>query len=140
MLSDATLAYAEDLTTALLDRRFLRELQSALYGGFLCLMASGLLRALAGAHRPAGGRIRFDGSDITRVPAHKRVGMGIVLMRHSLKAHHPGAILACALLAGLLVEALFDHYLWTAAAGRILLGLVLGLWASRISGDAEAQK
>lgn len=68
------------------------------------------------------------------------VGMGIVLVRHSLKAHHPGAILACALLAGLLVEALFDHYLWTAAAGRILLGLVLGLWASRISGDAEAQK
>ncbi len=39
-----------------------------------------LLRAIAGAHRPAGGRIRFDGADITPVPAHRRVALGIALV------------------------------------------------------------
>ena len=33
-----------------------------------------LLRAIAGAHRPAAGFVRFDGDDVTRVPAHRRVG------------------------------------------------------------------
>jgi branched-chain amino acid transport system ATP-binding protein len=39
-----------------------------------------LLRTIAGAHRPAGGRVVFDGEDITRVPAHRRVRMGIALV------------------------------------------------------------
>jgi branched-chain amino acid transport system ATP-binding protein len=39
-----------------------------------------LLRAIAGAHRPAGGRILFDGQDLTNVPAHRRVAMGITLV------------------------------------------------------------
>ena len=39
-----------------------------------------LLRTIAGAHRPAGGRIKFDGADITAVPGHRRVGMGIALV------------------------------------------------------------
>jgi branched-chain amino acid transport system ATP-binding protein len=39
-----------------------------------------LLRAIAGAHRPSSGTIRFDGKDITDVPAHRRVGMGIALV------------------------------------------------------------
>jgi len=39
-----------------------------------------LLRAIAGAHRPSGGTIHFHGSDVTRVPAHRRVGNGIVLV------------------------------------------------------------
>ena len=39
-----------------------------------------LLRAIAGAHRPAGGRVWFDGADITRLPAHRRVGLGIALV------------------------------------------------------------
>ena len=39
-----------------------------------------LLRAIAGAHRPSGGRIVFDGADVTRVPAHRRVQMGIALV------------------------------------------------------------
>src|SRR5205823_2222821 len=39
-----------------------------------------LLRAIAGAHRPAAGFVRFDGDDLTRVPAHRRVGRGIVLV------------------------------------------------------------
>jgi branched-chain amino acid transport system ATP-binding protein len=39
-----------------------------------------LLRAIAGAHRPHGGRISFDGADITSVPAHQRVRRGIALV------------------------------------------------------------
>jgi branched-chain amino acid transport system ATP-binding protein len=39
-----------------------------------------LLRAIAGAHRPSGGTIVFDGADVTRAPAHRRVQMGIALV------------------------------------------------------------
>lgn len=39
-----------------------------------------LLRAIAGAHRPTAGRIELDGQDITQVPAHRRVAMGIALV------------------------------------------------------------
>lgn len=41
---------------------------------------STLLRTIAGAHRPSGGRIFYDGADITRLPAYKRVGLGIGLV------------------------------------------------------------
>jgi len=39
-----------------------------------------LLRAIAGAHRPSGGRIGFDGEDITRLRAHQCVRRGISLV------------------------------------------------------------
>lgn len=39
-----------------------------------------LLRAIAGAHLPAGGKVLFDGTDVTSVRAYKRVGMGIALV------------------------------------------------------------
>jgi len=39
-----------------------------------------LLRSIAGAHRPAGGRILFDGADVTSLPAHRRVRNGIALV------------------------------------------------------------
>jgi branched-chain amino acid transport system ATP-binding protein len=39
-----------------------------------------LLRTIAGAHRPAAGRILFEGRDITSSPAHKRVRSGITLV------------------------------------------------------------
>ena len=39
-----------------------------------------LLRALAGAHRPTSGTISFGSADITRLPAHRRVNMGIALV------------------------------------------------------------
>lgn len=39
-----------------------------------------LLRAIAGAHLPTAGTISFDGADVTRVAAHKRVAMGIALV------------------------------------------------------------
>jgi branched-chain amino acid transport system ATP-binding protein len=39
-----------------------------------------LLRSVAGAHRPAGGRLLFDGADITALPAHRRVERGVALV------------------------------------------------------------
>src|SRR5271163_3606633 len=39
-----------------------------------------LLRTIAGAHRPAGGRIMFDGRDVTRLRAHERVALGLALV------------------------------------------------------------
>jgi len=39
-----------------------------------------LLRAVAGAHRLHSGRVVFDGVDITRLPAHRRVALGIALV------------------------------------------------------------
>jgi branched-chain amino acid transport system ATP-binding protein len=39
-----------------------------------------LLRAIAGAHLPAGGRITLGNDDITLVPSHRRVGMGLALV------------------------------------------------------------
>jgi len=39
-----------------------------------------LLRAIAGSHQPTSGTISLDGVDITYVPGHRRVGMGIALV------------------------------------------------------------
>ncbi len=39
-----------------------------------------LMRSIAGAHRPAQGRILFRGEDVTGQPAHKRVRGGIALV------------------------------------------------------------
>jgi branched-chain amino acid transport system ATP-binding protein len=38
---------------------------------------STLLRTISGLVRPRGGAIRFEGRDLTRVPAHEIVGLGI---------------------------------------------------------------
>ena len=39
-----------------------------------------LLRAIAGAHRPHAGRVRFEGRDVTSLPAHRRVALGVALV------------------------------------------------------------
>ncbi|MEW5421888.1 ABC transporter ATP-binding protein [Amorphus sp. 3PC139-8] len=36
-----------------------------------------LLRAISGVQPVTGGRVAFEGADITRVPAHKRISLGI---------------------------------------------------------------
>lgn len=41
---------------------------------------STLLRAIAGAHKPHSGRVSFDGADVTSMPAHRRVSLGIALV------------------------------------------------------------
>jgi O-antigen ligase len=49
------------------------------------------------------------------------------------KANGPAAVLLSAVLVGLAVTAVFDHYLWTLAPGRDLLWWALGLWASWVA-------
>lgn len=44
-----------------------------------------LLRAIAGAHQPTAGRVLLDAADITGVPSHKRVGMGVALVPEGRK-------------------------------------------------------
>jgi branched-chain amino acid transport system ATP-binding protein len=39
-----------------------------------------LLRAIAGAHPTTGGRVLFNGADVTQAPSHRRVGLGIALV------------------------------------------------------------
>jgi branched-chain amino acid transport system ATP-binding protein len=39
-----------------------------------------LLRAIAGAHRPHAGRVQFGGIDVTRLPAHRHVSLGVALV------------------------------------------------------------
>jgi branched-chain amino acid transport system ATP-binding protein len=39
-----------------------------------------LLRSIAGAHLPASGQVLLGGQDITAVPSHKRIAMGIALV------------------------------------------------------------
>jgi branched-chain amino acid transport system ATP-binding protein len=46
---------------------------------------STLLRTIAGAHPAAAGTVKFDGEDVTHLPAHKRVGRGLALVPEGRK-------------------------------------------------------
>lgn len=48
-----------------------------------------------------------------------------------VRTQNPDAILAGAALTGLGFIGLFDHYLWTLAPGRLMLGLVIGLFVGQ---------
>jgi O-antigen ligase len=56
------------------------------------------------------------------------IALSISFLYRLVKTKHPNAILAGATLMGLGVIGLFDHYLWTLAPGRLMLGLVIGLF------------
>jgi len=45
-----------------------------------------LLRAVAGLEAPVAGTVRWDGEDLTRVPAHRR-GFGLMFQDHALFTH-----------------------------------------------------
>ncbi len=49
-----------------------------------------LLRAIAGAHLPAGGRVLFQGHDLTATPPHRRVAQGIALVPEGRAAARHG--------------------------------------------------
>jgi O-antigen ligase len=61
------------------------------------------------------------------------IGLGMVILRNVWRSTSPQSVLFGAMLIGLLVTSLFDHYLWTLAPGRVLLGLAFGLWASQVT-------
>ena len=66
------------------------------------------------------------------------IGLGLLIVRSALRATRPESVLFSALLVGLLVTSFFDHYLWTLAPGRMLLGLALGLWAAQVKQEQQA--
>ncbi len=53
-----------------------------------------------------------------------------------IQSKSPQKILAGAIITGLAVTSMFDHYLWTIAPGRLMLGLALGLWAGQVAHEA----
>jgi O-antigen ligase len=59
------------------------------------------------------------------------LGLAISIALKIIRSHSRQAILAGAMVTGLAVTGLFDHYFWTLAPGRIMFGLVLGLWAGQ---------
>lgn len=63
------------------------------------------------------------------------IGLSIGAAKKIAETIRPQAILASATLAGVAVIGLFDHYFWSIAPGRLMLGLVLGLWAGQVLRD-----
>ena len=61
------------------------------------------------------------------------IGVFLSIAYLSVGAQSPKSILSSAMLAGLGIISLFDHYLWSLAPGRIMLALALGLWAGSIN-------
>jgi O-antigen ligase len=59
------------------------------------------------------------------------IALFIAFAYRLLKTQEPNVILAGAVLTGLGVVSLFDHYLWTLAPGRLMLGLAIGLFAGQ---------
>ena len=59
------------------------------------------------------------------------IALVISFVYRLFKTQNPNAILVGAVLTGLGLISLFDHYLWTLAPGRIMLGLVIGLFVGQ---------
>lgn len=64
------------------------------------------------------------------------LGVFMVIALHIYKAQTPRAVLTSGIIAGLGIISLFDHYLWSLAPGRALLGLALGLWMGQINHES----
>jgi O-antigen ligase len=65
------------------------------------------------------------------------LALSISFLVRLFKTQNPNAILAGAILTGLGIISIFDHYLWTLAPGRLMLGLAIGLFVGQdISHDA----
>ena len=62
------------------------------------------------------------------------IGLGITLLLGFIRAQQPTSIILGAALAGLCVTSLFDHYLWSLAPGRMLIGFMFGLWLGQMHG------
>ena len=65
------------------------------------------------------------------------IGLAVAVLIGVMRARRAETIVFSAALIGLLTTGMFDHYLWTLAPGRLLLGLLLGLWAGQVRQDIE---
>jgi O-antigen ligase len=64
------------------------------------------------------------------------IGLSSVIFASLQRAHQPLNIIFGAALTGVLVASLFDHYFWTLAPGRLLLGTMFGLWSGTVNSHA----
>jgi O-antigen ligase len=60
------------------------------------------------------------------------IGLFLSIGLQIIKAQTAQSILASATITGLGMISIFDHYLWTLAPGRLMLGLAIGLWAGSV--------
>ncbi len=70
------------------------------------------LKALTGLVRPAAGRVQYNGDDVTAMPSHRLVALGIALMA----------------VFGILAWSILDN---AAHLGGLLTGATAGLWLFR---------
>jgi hypothetical protein len=77
---------------------------------------------------PAHNILFLAGAELGIPGALLILGFVTAMVVRLYKTKNPNAILAGAALTGLGVISLFDHYLWTLAPGRLMLGLVVGLF------------
>jgi len=84
-LSDLTLSYGKTVAVEKLNLSIGRGELIAFLGPSGCGKST-TMRAIAGLMKPAAGRIRLDGADITRVPANRRQ-VGLVFQSYALFPH-----------------------------------------------------
>jgi hypothetical protein len=73
-------------------------------------------------------------------------GIGLILLlaifasmiREFVVTKKTNVILLTALLAGLGIISLFDHYFWSLAMGRMMIALTLGLWFGQVANKDES--
>jgi hypothetical protein len=112
-------------------RTFLREypLTGVGIGSFMIELAR---RAGEGyAIEPAHNILLLAGAELGLPGLLLVTALFISFLYRLFKTQNPNAILVGATLAGLGVITFFDHYLWTLAPARLMLGLVIGLFVGQ---------
>jgi O-antigen ligase len=85
---------------------------------------------------PVHNMLLLAGSELGIIGLLLMLTLFISIALNIIKAGTPQGILASATIAGLGAISFFDHYLWTLAPGRIMLGLALGLWLGQNTNGA----
>jgi O-antigen ligase len=65
------------------------------------------------------------------------LGLYITILSGSIRARGGKAVILSSVLIGMFSLELFDHFLWTLAPGRMLFGLILGLWQGQVLNNME---
>lgn len=76
-------------------------------------------------------------SELGTIGAALLLAILFLIGRELLITKKPNVIIVSALLVGLGTISLFDHYFWSLAPGRMMLGLTLGLFLGQVARDDE---
>jgi len=60
------------------------------------------------------------------------IGLAAAIAKKVMPSRQPVAIILSGAIVALAAISFFDHYLWTLAPGQMLMGTMLGLWASQL--------